>query len=372
MTEDYKDLNTQDADKTVRSPRLLAFFLPQFYPTPYNDEWWGKGFTEWTNVVKARPRFHGHYQPHLPADLGFYDLRLPEAREAQADLAREYGVHGFCYYHYWFNEKRILELPLDEVLSLGKPDFPFCICWANENWSRAWRGNASHLLLEQHYSPEDDVAHIRSLLRTLADRRYIRVEGKLLLLVYRVELLPNPPRTAETWRAEVRRAGLGDLFLINVESNWVRFPEDSRKIGFDAAVRFQPNHYSFHASALTRGIRILRSPRRNDRLFSYRALYEKWKATSPPDSYHFDCVTPMWDNSSRHERRAFILKDATPELYEKWLRDAVVRARPDSEGYRWIFINAWNEWGEGCHLEPCQKWGRKYLEATRRVYNQAE
>ena len=163
--------------KSLESPRFIAFYLPQFYPTPYNDEWWGKGFTEWTNVVKTRPRFRGHYQPHLPADLGFYDLRLPETREAQADLAREYGVHGFCYYHYWFNGRRILERPLDEVLTSGKPDFPFCICWANENWTRAWEGHVRNMLLEQQYSAEDDVAHIRHLIPMLADRRYILAVG---------------------------------------------------------------------------------------------------------------------------------------------------------------------------------------------------
>lgn len=361
----------QKAMETSQSPRFLAFYLPQFYPTPYNDEWWGKGFTEWTNVARARPRFWGHYQPHLPADLGFYDLRLPETREAQANMAREYGIHGFCYYHYWFNGRRILERPLNEVVSLGKPDFPFCICWANEDWTRAWDGHARNVLLEQHYSAEDDVAHIRHLLPTLEDRRYIRVEGKPLLLVYRVELLPDPLRTAEIWRAEVKKAGLEDLFMVNVASNYARFPQDSRKIGFDATMRFQPNHFSIPGSLIIRGLRTLMSPRRNDRVFSYRSLYRRWKSASPLDCRSFDCVTPMWDNTARRKRRAFMLKGSTPGMYEQWLRDAVVRARPDNEGHRWVFINAWNEWGEGCHLEPCQKWGRAYLEATKRVYSDA-
>jgi lipopolysaccharide biosynthesis protein len=369
MTETYKDVSLLKAEDILQPPRFLAFFLPQFYPTSYNDEWWGKGFTEWTNVVKARPRFHGHYQPHLPADLGFYDLRLPEVRDAQADLAREYGVYGFCYYHYWFTGRRILERPLNEVLSMGKPDFPFCICWANENWTRAWEGHTRNMLLEQRYSAEDDTAHIRHLLRTLEDPRYIRVEGKPLLLVYRVELLPDPLRTVEIWRSEAKKAGLGDLFLVNVESNYVRFPQNSAKIGFDAAMRFQPNVNSFYAPTIIRGLRRLKSPIRNDRVYSYRSLYEKWKTTPLPEGRRYDCVTPMWDNSARRERRALILANSTPQLYEEWLREAVARARADSDGHRWVFINAWNEWGEGCHLEPCQKWGRAYLEATRRVYN---
>ncbi len=373
MIEKLRDKTPLMENAAPIPPRFIAFYLPQFYPTPYNDEWWGKGFTEWTNVVKARPRFRGHYQPHLPADLGFYDLRLPEAREAQADLASEYGIHGFCYYHYWFNGKRILERPLDEVLKLGRPDFPFCICWANEDWTRTWQGDVRNILLEQRYSPEDDVAHIRHLIPTLADRRYIQIEGKPLVLLYRTELLPEPHRTAETWRAEVRKAGLGDLFLVNIESNYVRLPEDYSKIGFDAAVRFQPNFYSFYSFYAPKAVRALRaligSPARLDRVYHYRDLYRHWKASSPTPYRSFECVTPMWDNSPRRKNRAHMLRNSTPEQYEVWLREAVERTRLDKEGHRWVFLNAWNEWGEGCHLEPCQKWGRAFLEATKRVHD---
>lgn len=353
----------------LHHPRFIAFYLPQFYPTPYNDEWWGKGFTEWTNVAKARPRFRGHYQPHLPADLGFYDLRLPEVREAQADLAREYGIYGFCYYHYWFNGRCMLERPLDEVLALGKPDFPFCICWANENWTKAWDGCANAILVEQHYSPEDDLAHIRHLMRTFADPRYIRIEGKLLVLLYRVELLPDPQRTAELWRDEVRKAGLGDLFLVNVESLHVRIPQDFTKIGFDAAMRFQPDLNIVGAPIVSRIRNRLRSPIRMNRVFAYHDVHRFWKFALPSPYRSFECVAPMWDNSARRERKAVVLRDSTPERYELWLRETVERARRDNEGHRWTFINAWNEWGEGCHLEPCQKWGRSYLEATKRVHD---
>jgi lipopolysaccharide biosynthesis protein len=361
-----KTLLSQNAASTF--PRFVAFYLPQFHPTPYNNEWWGEGFTEWTNVAKARPRFRGHYQPHLPADLGFYDLRLPEVREAQADLAQAHGIYGFCYYHYWFNGRRVLELPLDEVLRLGTPDLPFCICWANENWTRAWDGNNRRILIEQQYSAEDDVSHIRHLMRLFEDRRYIRIEGKALILIYRIELLPDPLRTAEIWREEVKQAGMGDLFLVNVESTFVREPQDPSKIGFDAAVRFQPNTQLFNASPLIRALRTLRSPLRNDRVFQYRDLYERWEASPTPLYRRFECVTPMWDNSARRERKAFMLKDSTPQQYERWLRRAVEKTEPDDDGLRWVFINAWNEWGEGCHLEPCHKWGRAFLEATKRVH----
>lgn len=205
----------QSPDAAVRA---IAFYLPQYHPVPENDEWWGKGFTEWRNVSKARPLFPGHYQPHLPADLGFYDLRLPEVREAQAELARAHGISGFVYYHYWFNGRRILERPFNEVLQSGKPDFPFCLCWANENWTRIWDGGDKHILLEQKYSAQDDLAHIQSLIPAFRDERYIRVNGKPLFLVYRAELIPDPVRTAAIWREAAIKAGVGDLYLARVES----------------------------------------------------------------------------------------------------------------------------------------------------------
>jgi hypothetical protein len=225
------------------------------------------------------------------------------------------------------------------------------------------------MLMEQHYSAQDDVTHIRHLIRTLEDPRYIRIEGKPLVLLYRIELLPEPQQTAERWRSEVRKAGLGDLFLVNVESNYVRTPRDFTGIGFNAALRFEPSGYSFHYSKFMRGLHSLQRFWRTDAIHPYGDLYRFWKSSCSPPYRRFDCVTPMWDNSARRDRGAFILRDSTPEQYEIWLREAVRRAQPDNEGHRWVFINAWNEWAEGCHLEPCQKWGRAYLEATRRVYD---
>jgi len=251
--------------KLNANPRFIAFYLPQFYPTPYNDAWWGKGFTEWTNVVKARPRFRGHYQPHLPADLGFYDLRLPETRDAQAELAKQHGIYGFCYYHYWFSGKRILERPLDEVLASGKPDFPFCICWANETWKKTWVGRSTVTLLEQNFSFEDDLIHIRHLIPMFEDRRYIRIEGKPLVLVYRVELLPEPRKTAEIWRNEAIKAGLGDLFLVNVQSTYLVEGTNPDLVGFDAAMRFEPRGNAT-APTVVRAWRTLKSPIHNDRV----------------------------------------------------------------------------------------------------------
>ena len=218
--------------------RAIAFHLPQFHPIPENDEWWGKGFTEWTNVVKAKPRFQGHYQPHLPADLGFYDLRLPEARAAQAELAASYGIHGFCYYHYWFQGRQVLEYPVNEILKSRQPNFPFCLCWANEPWSRRWDGSNNEVLLEQRYSASDDLAHIRALIPFFLDPRYIRIGDRPFFAVYRASELPDPQRTCDLWRREVEGAGLKGLFLVRVESH--NESGDPRNIGFDCALEFEP------------------------------------------------------------------------------------------------------------------------------------
>ncbi len=362
--------------------RAIAFHLPQFHPIPENDEWWGKGFTEWTNVAKAKPLFPGHYQPHLPADLGFYDLRLPEARAAQAELAAEYGIHGFCYYHYWFNGRQVLERPANEILKSGEPKFPFCLCWANENWTRRWDGTENELLLEQHYSEQDDLAHIRALIPFFLDRRYIRVDGRPFFAVYLASKLPNPLRTTDVWRREAERAGLKGLFLVRVQSCGIT--GDGRDLGFDYPLEFQP-----HAS-VPYPFRIFRSRWwrrhklgtgedvfRNNLVCEYAGLVKCALAGPPPPYPQIPCVSPNWDNSPRKHKDALILHGSTPVLYERWLREIVMRqlakvphgADPGTGPESLVFINAWNEWAEGNHLEPDQRWGRAYLEATRRALN---
>lgn len=348
----------------TRAAKLIAFHLPQFYPTPYNDEWWGKGFTEWTNVAKARPRFRGHYQPQLPADLGFYDLRLPEARAAQAELAAAYGIHGFCYYHYWFEGKRLLERPVNEILKSGEPDFPFCLCWANENWTRVWDGSEKKILMLQSYGDEDDLNHIRWLCEAFSDPRYIRVEGKPLFLVYRSSSLPNPKKTTDSWRAEAMHLGVGDLNLCLVENLF-----DQRRItpsehGFDAAVEFQPKVDLLTHPILQRAIQRLFPNAPNNRYHNYEDLVDLALAEPSAPYLRYPCVCPAWDNSPRRESRCLTLKNSSPELYERWLRAVISRTPENSAGDKIVFVNAWNEWAEGCHLEPCQKWGRKYLEST--------
>jgi lipopolysaccharide biosynthesis protein len=352
--------------------RALAFYLPQFHPIPENDAWWGKGFTEWTNVAKARPQFRGHYQPHLPADTGFYDLRVPETRQLQADLAREHGIHGFCYYHYWFTGRRVLEKPFEAVLSAGQPDFPFCLCWANEDWTRAWDGRSGEYLLQQRYSDEDDLAHIRALAPALADRRYVRVDGKPLFLVYRASRIPNPQRTTAIWREEALRLGLGELFLARVESFGSEHT-DPAALGFDAAVEFQPDWAALprrlHRDVLRRSLWKLglnRSAYQRHNIYEYAEVMAAMLAKPAPDYLRFPGLTPMWDNTARRRADGMILRNATPERYEAWLTALVRRLRQRPAEQRLVFINAWNEWAEGNHLEPCQRWGHAYLEATRR------
>lgn len=353
--------------------RPLAFYLPQFHPIPENDAWWGKGFTEWRNVTKAKPRFAGHEQPHLPADLGYYDLRLAESRVAQAELAKAYGLHGFCYYHYWFNGRRILERPVNDLLSSGEPDFPFCLCWANENWTRRWDGQDDAVLLRQVYSPEDDLLHFQELLRYFADRRYITVEGKPLFLVYRASNLPDAGGTVARWRRAAKDAGLPGIYLCNAES----MPIDkglTLTAGFDAAVEFAPDWECLppprNPWAVLPGFlrKRIENPFWSENVvFDYEGLRDRMLKKPTAPYLRYPGITPSWDNSARKARDAFICYNATPAAYEKWFGALLKRFHPPTPEENFVFINAWNEWAEGNHLEPSVRWGREYLEATRRA-----
>lgn len=370
--------------------RVIAINLPQFHPFKENDEWWGKGFTEWTNVTKARPRFKGHYQPHLPADTGFYDLRLPEARQMQADLAREYGIYGFCYYHYWFNGKQLMERPVNEILKSGEPDFPFMLCWANENWSRNWDGGFNKILIEEKYSKEDDIAHMRYLCKEVfCDKRYIRIDGKPVFAVCLVERFPNMVETIKTWRRIAKEEYQMDLYLMNAE-----FPQSPKGktvigMGFDASFDFQPiGAYKWikeipkyrkyrDLSYLIRGSRRIAAFRRKvdnlPELYDYAEYVKKMKDVPKADYKLFPCVSPSWDNSPRRQnKRFFAFVGSTPQLYGEWLSDTLHRFEPYSKEENFVFINAWNEWAEGNHLEPDQKWGRAYLEETKRAIENDE
>lgn len=352
----------------MTAPKFFAFYLPQYHPIPENDAWWGKGFTEWTNVSKAKPLFEGHHQPHLPADLGFYDLRLPETRVQQADLAQQYGIDAFCYYHYWFTGKQVLDRPFKEVLASGQPDFPFCLCWANENWTRAWDGRSGDVLLEQHYSEADDLAHFAALKDAFADRRYVRVDGKPLFLVYRTELLPDPAETARRWRQAAVDAGFNGLFLVRVESFIADI--DPRSIGFDASVEFAPDWRKIVPlrpglkSRIEARLTGKRAVQWDIRSIEYATLVREMLSKPEPEYVRYRGACPSFDNSARRSHNPTILLNANPTEYGQWLQSLVRQLSAKPENERIIFINAWNEWGEGNHLEPDQKWGRAYLEAT--------
>ncbi len=346
--------------KALDQVRLIAFYLPQYHPIPENDHWWGKGFTEWTNVAKAAPNFVGHHQPRLPTDLGFYDLRVAEVREEQANLARHYGIYGFCYYYYWFAGKRLLNRPLDEVVQTGQPDFPFCVCWANENWSRRWDGLDAEILIAQEHSDEDDLSFIKTLEPVLRDRRYIRIDGRPLLLVYRPGLLPDATHTAAIWRDYCREKALGELYLAAVQSFGAT--DDPHGFGFDAAIEFPP-----HAMAVVaqRPAEML-NPDFEGMFYDYAATADFFMNRPLPPYPLFRTAMPNWDNTARRQNASDIFLNAEPDYYQRWLKHLAQQTRHFRFGdERVLFVNAWNEWAEGNYLEPDRQFGHRYLEATR-------
>lgn len=342
--------------------RAIAFHLSQFHPIPENDRWWGAGFTEWTNVTRARPNFDGHYQPHLPADMGFYDLRVPEVREQQAALARAHGIHAFCYYYYWFAGKRLLERPVEEMRASGRPDFPYCFCWANENWTRRWDGADREVLIAQNPSRADDERLVRDLLPHFRDPRYLRVDGRPLFMVYRVGVLPDVRASAAIWRDVARREGIGELYLCAARTYDTGDPE---QYGFDAVVEFPPH------GVRTPSINAqfdLANPDFEGQIVDYRQFVLDALARPEPSYRVHRTVMPGWDNTARRPNHSLTFVNATPEIYELWLRELVARAAEQREGdSRLVFVNAWNEWAEAAHLEPDRRYGRQFLEATRRA-----
>jgi lipopolysaccharide biosynthesis protein len=347
----------------VNPVKLIAFHLTQFHPIPENDAWWGKGFTEWTNVVTGRPVYPRHRQPQLPGELGYYDLRDDAARAAQAALARKFGIDGFCYYYYWFGGKRLLEQPVEAMLAGASPEMPFCLCWANENWTRRWDGKDDEILIAQRHSPEDDIAMARDLIRHFRDPRYIRVDGKPVLIVYRTDLLPDSRATVRRWRDECRRAGIGEIHLCVVRRFGMAAHGAS---GFDAMVDFPPHGHV--AAELTRAMRGVDAGFKG-RIFDYRDLVRDALDRLPRSRArlpNYPAVMPSWDNTARKAMRAHVFHGATPLRYRAWLAEAMRAASEDADlPEPIVFINAWNEWAEGCHLEPDQDYGTAWLEATR-------
>ena len=357
-----------DAEKALtpseQAVRLIAFYLPQFHPCSENDRSWGKGFTEWTNVTKAIPQFPGHNQPHLPGELGFYDLRLPETLRQQAVLARKYGIHGFCFHHYWFGGKRLLETPLNLLLKHSDIDLPFCICWANENWTRRWDGEENEVLVAQHHSPEDDIEFAKSLIPIVSDPRYIRIKDRILIILYRPGILPDAMATARRWRTFFTRVGLGDPYLVIAQGF---NDEDPHVYGFDAALEFPPLKLNMRMK-LTNSEQTFYNSNYQGLVFDYEQMIHR-AMDEPPVLYKlFRGVCPSWDNEARKPNRGTTFAFSTPDKFERWLtascREALKQEDPSE---RVVFINAWNEWAEGAHLEPDRHFGYAYLQATARA-----
>jgi hypothetical protein len=378
--------------------RLIAHYLPQFHPIPENDEWWEPGFTEWTNVAKARPLFPGHYQPRLPADLGYYDLRVPEVREQQAEMARGAGIEAFCYWHYWFSGRRILERPFNEVLARGRPDFPFCLAWANESWQGVWYGCERRTLIEQTYSGESDYdAHFNALLPALLDKRYACVDGRPIFVVYRPPLLPNAAAFIERWNLLARRNGIeGIHFIAHTLFSDAAF--DWQASGFNGAILghslkiIRKRAWDVVLGYLQRreingaeGISIARNGRDAIgavlRLFPLRVLQRifRWPGslfdysdaclfTTPQGPCSEGCyptAVPNWDNSPRAGRKAVIFHGSDPEKYRTHLRQVIASVSHRPLEQRLIFLKSWNEWAEGNYLEPDRRFGHQYLDVTR-------
>ena len=360
--------------------RFIAFYLPQFHPIPENDLWWGRGFTEWRNVAKAKALYRGHYQPRIPADLGFYDLRLPEVRAAQAAMAQEYGLEGFCYWHYWFGDgERLLERPFNEVLRSGEPDFPFCLAWANESWTGIWHGAPDKVLKQQTYpGMHDHEAHFYTLLEAFTDRRYLTVDGRPIFAIFHPLRIPESKRVTDLWRELARKAGLKGLHLVAILEHGDYLCWNSSEHDYDAIT------LSHHSKVLQIPGGTLRERLRRkllskvairtfyrDRLQRPLSVYSYTEALplfiqdgDLTDTYH-PCVVPNWDNTPRSGRDGLVLHGSTPELFRIQVREAMKRVEAMPPEHRLIFVKSWNEWAEGNYLEPDTRYGKGYLEVIR-------
>ena len=348
------------------APRLIALYLPQFHPIPENDRFWGPGFTEWTNVAAARPLYRGHEQPKLPGELGFYDLRLAETRSAQAALARSAGIEGFCYWHYWFGGHRVLERPFQEVLESGEPDFPFCLCWANSDWTGTWYGAPDRILVEQTYPGTADYrAHFEAILPALRDRRYLRVGDRPLFAVFQPTHLPDPKEFCALWRELAERAGLPGLHLVGLSRRrW-----DPTQWGFDASLQHSPRIPRRFRSLWGLRARLLHL-RGRPVAYPYRRYIEReMHSTGSPLDYPL--VLSNWDNTPRAGKFGFVLEGSTPEHFRHHLRRELERVAQRRPEQRIVFLKSWNEWAEGNYLEPDRRFGRAYLEVVREEHDRA-
>lgn len=361
----------------MKKARVIAMYLPQYHPIPLNDEWWGPGFTEWTNVASAKPLFRGHYQPKIPADLGFYDLRLPEIREAQAQLAKEAGIEGFMYWHYWFGKgKRLLERPFDEVLKSGKPDYPFCLGWANHSWTKkTWTaknkiGDTS--VVEQTYVEEEYVDHFYDVLPAFKDPRYITVDEKPFFLIYNVLSMPDPKRFMDIWQELAKKNGLkGIHFVGNIMGHIAEIRRNEViNSGVDATVM----NNLFTAETECDGKALLYWKKFKTRVlgigperYDYKRILRHLHTDYDKQENIYPCIIPQLDRTPRAGKEAVILCNSTPELFGKYVKETIDIIEHKVYEHRIIIINAWNEWGEGNYLEPDQKYGKAYLNVLQNI-----
>ncbi len=359
----------------MSKPRLIAFYLPQFYPTKENDEWWQKGFTEWTNVGNAKPLFRGHYQPRVPADLGYYDLRLPEIREQQAAMAREAGIEGFCYWHYWFAGRRLLDRVFAEVVESGKPDFPFCLCWANHSWyQKTWDPTKpDKLLIEQTYpGMQDYIDHFYAMLPAFKDKRYIKVNGKLLFGIFSARSFDREKYQlfSKTWNELAQKNGLEgfEFFGFTFEANKC---DDILDSGFDRVTidytREMLDNTSYVINVIKRLYRSVTG--RPNKVYNYQSYVNLVLDHVEPSERLYPCIVPNFDHSPRSSNRGFILHDSTPEKWGKFCKKIFSKFSNKAMEDNIIFIKAWNEWGEGNYLEPDLKYGNRYLEQLRLAFD---
>lgn len=362
-----------------KKARVIAFYLPQYHPFKENDEWWGKGFTEWTNVGKAKPLFRGHYQPRVPADLGYYDLRLPLIREQQAEMARNAGVEGFMYWHYWFgNGKTLLAEIFDEVRESGKPDFPFCLGWANHSWTRrTWNSSVQNqkdmdLILQEYPGDEDIVVHFENVLPAFKDKRYITVDGKPIFMIYDPKSLPNPSHFINMWNSLAKKNGIQGIHFVGLSSGWMERYQEVFDMGFEAIA---PSNL-WHAESKVNGkfIKLV--------MHKLRKICPRW---TPLDKYRYKdiinnfytpydklenaypSIVPNWDRSPRGGRRAVIYTGSTPDLFKKHVEEAISIIKDKQFEHKVLFLRSWNEWAEGNYMEPDLRWGHGYLNALRDV-----
>lgn len=357
--------------RTEKKARVIAFYLPQFHPIPENDLWWGKGFTEWTNVGKAKRLFLGHRQPNVPADLGYYDLRVPETRKAQADMAREFGIEGFCYWHYWFgNNKRLIERPFNEVLFSGEPDFPFCLAWANDSWKGfAYGAKNRNLLIEQLYPGVDDyTAHFYQILPAFKDKRYILIDGKPIFLIYRPLADQEVIRFIETWRKLALENGLKGIYFVGHIADSRIKVEDVMKIGVDAVNVVRLDNYQLNYRS--KFIRLFKYI--NKTLFGLPQTYSYKKVSKyfvDPDidkmENVFPSIIPGWDHSPRSSKEALILTNSNPKIFGKHVEKVLSVIKDKVPEKRIVFIKSWNEWAEGNYMEPDLHFGKQFLETLK-------